>query len=150
MWQFCGKLVNCLPLCFRHPNRIFLSNGKHPWSRGCSLNRGPNVYTEVTYQLSFQDQNPPDCSVDWCHYPSYSNFQQCRLRPVSPALRLTSSEIALGTGKAGLLPQFTSNPPVFSLAVHLSGCLAHRGKNGHTWVCFPRCLLRVVAMKFAA
>ena len=30
MWQFCGKLVNRLPLFFRHPNRIFLSNGKHP------------------------------------------------------------------------------------------------------------------------
>ena len=30
MWQFCGKLVNRLPLCFRHPNHIFLSNGKHP------------------------------------------------------------------------------------------------------------------------
>ena len=28
-WQFCGKLVNHLPLCFRHPNRIFLPNGKH-------------------------------------------------------------------------------------------------------------------------
>ena len=26
----CGKLVNRLPSCFRHPNRIFLSNGKHP------------------------------------------------------------------------------------------------------------------------
>ena len=23
MWQFCGKLVNRLPLCFRHPNQIF-------------------------------------------------------------------------------------------------------------------------------
>ena len=31
MWHFYGKLANCLPLCFRHPNRIFLSNGKHPW-----------------------------------------------------------------------------------------------------------------------
>ena len=31
MWHFYGKLVNRLPLCFRHPNRIFLSNGKHPW-----------------------------------------------------------------------------------------------------------------------
>ena len=30
MWQFCGKLVNRLSLCFRHPNRIFLSNCKHP------------------------------------------------------------------------------------------------------------------------
>ena len=30
MWHFYGKLVNRLPLCFRHPNRIFLSNGKHP------------------------------------------------------------------------------------------------------------------------
>ena len=30
MWQFCGKLVNRLSLCFRHPNRIFLSNSKHP------------------------------------------------------------------------------------------------------------------------
>ena len=29
MWQFCRKLVNRLPLCFRQPNRIFLSNGKH-------------------------------------------------------------------------------------------------------------------------
>ena len=29
MWQFCGKLVNRLPLCFRYPNRIFQSNGKH-------------------------------------------------------------------------------------------------------------------------
>ena len=28
MWQFCGKLVNRWPLCFRHPNRILLSNGK--------------------------------------------------------------------------------------------------------------------------
>ena len=31
MWHFCGKLVNPLPLCFSHSNRIFLSNGKHPW-----------------------------------------------------------------------------------------------------------------------
>ena len=30
MWHFYGKLVNRLSLCFRHPNRIFLSNGKHP------------------------------------------------------------------------------------------------------------------------
>ena len=30
MWHFYGKLVNRLPFCFRHPNRIFLSNGKHP------------------------------------------------------------------------------------------------------------------------
>ena len=29
-WHFYGKLVNRLPLYFRHPNRIFLSNGKHP------------------------------------------------------------------------------------------------------------------------
>ena len=28
----CGNLINRLPLCFRHPNRIFLSNGKHPSS----------------------------------------------------------------------------------------------------------------------
>ena len=26
------------------PNRIFLSNSRHPWSRGCSLNRGSNVF----------------------------------------------------------------------------------------------------------
>ena len=32
MWRFCGKLVNGLTLCFRHPNWIFLSNGKHPWT----------------------------------------------------------------------------------------------------------------------
>ena len=32
MWHFYGKLVNRLPLCFRHPNQIFLSNGKHPMS----------------------------------------------------------------------------------------------------------------------
>ena len=35
MWQFCGQLVNCLPLCFWHPNRIFLSNGKHPGCLSC-------------------------------------------------------------------------------------------------------------------
>ena len=29
-WQFCGKLVNPLALCCRHPNRIFLPNGKRP------------------------------------------------------------------------------------------------------------------------
>ena len=28
--------------------------------------------------------------------------------------------------------------PRFSLAVQLSGCFAHRGKNGHTSVCFAR------------
>ena len=33
MWQFFGKLVNRLPLCFPHPNQIFLSNGKHHWIR---------------------------------------------------------------------------------------------------------------------
>ena len=148
MWQFCGKLVNCLPLCFP-PTGFFCQIVGTLCPEGVPWIEVP-MYSEATYQLSFQDQNPPDCSVDWCHYPSYWNFQQCRLRPVSPALRLTSSEIALGTGKTGLLPQFTSNPPVFSLAVHLSGCFAHRGKNGHTWVCFARCLLRVVAMKFAA
>ena len=27
MWHFYGKLVNCLPLSFQHPSRIFLSNG---------------------------------------------------------------------------------------------------------------------------
>ena len=149
MWRFYGKLVNRLPLCFRHPNRIFCQMVSTLGSEGVPWIEVP-MYSEATYQVSFQDQNPPDRSVDWCHYPSYWNFQQCRLRPVSPALRLTSSEIALGTGKTGLLSQFTSNPPVFSLAVHLSGCFAHRGKNGHTWVCFARCLLRVVAMKFAA
>ena len=30
MWCFYGKLANCLPLCFRHPNWIFLSNGNAP------------------------------------------------------------------------------------------------------------------------
>jgi len=30
MRRFYGKLVNRLQLNFRHPNRIFLSNGKHP------------------------------------------------------------------------------------------------------------------------
>ena len=30
MWHFYGILANRLPLCFRHPNRIFLLNGKHP------------------------------------------------------------------------------------------------------------------------
>ena len=39
MWQFCGKLVNRLPLCFRHPNRIFLSNGKHPALKVVHFNR---------------------------------------------------------------------------------------------------------------
>ena len=34
---FLRKLVNRLPLCFRHPNRIFLSNGKHPGSLPFSL-----------------------------------------------------------------------------------------------------------------
>ena len=33
MWHFYGKLVNCLPLSFQHPSRIFLSNGKHPRSQ---------------------------------------------------------------------------------------------------------------------
>ena len=33
MWHFYGKLVNRLPLCFRPLNRIFLSNGKHPWPK---------------------------------------------------------------------------------------------------------------------
>ena len=32
MFQYCGKLLNRLPLCFRQPNRTFLSNGKHPRS----------------------------------------------------------------------------------------------------------------------
>ena len=35
MWHFYGKLVNCLPLSFQHPSRIFLSNGKHPGSVLC-------------------------------------------------------------------------------------------------------------------
>ena len=30
MWHFYGILANRLPLCFRHLNRIFLLNGKHP------------------------------------------------------------------------------------------------------------------------
>lgn len=30
MWQFCGILVNWLSLCFRHPDRILLSNGIAP------------------------------------------------------------------------------------------------------------------------
>ena len=34
IWHFYGKLANRLPLCFQHPNRIFLSNGKHPRDRG--------------------------------------------------------------------------------------------------------------------
>ena len=30
MWQFWDKLINSFPLCYRHPNWSFLSNGKHP------------------------------------------------------------------------------------------------------------------------
>ena len=34
-WQFYDELVNRLPICFRHPTRIFQSNGKHPRSWFC-------------------------------------------------------------------------------------------------------------------
>ena len=31
MWYFYGKLVNRLPLCFRHPNRFFCQMVSTPW-----------------------------------------------------------------------------------------------------------------------
>ena len=49
MWQFCGKLVNRLPLWFWHPNRIFLSKGKHP--RYSTLPTGRNEILKINFSL---------------------------------------------------------------------------------------------------
>jgi len=47
MWQFCGKLVNRLPLWFWHPNQIFLSKGKHP--RYSTLPTGRNEILKINF-----------------------------------------------------------------------------------------------------
>ena len=45
---FCGKLVNrFIPLCFRHSNQIFLSNGKHSSSLLFSF---ANVYCTSSFE----------------------------------------------------------------------------------------------------
>ena len=49
MWYFNGKLVNRSPLCFRHPNRIFLSNGKHPWFYLCQKKMRKDVFKIATF-----------------------------------------------------------------------------------------------------
>ena len=48
MWNFNGKLVNRLPLCFRHRKRIFLSNGRHPWFHLCKKLR-KDVFKIATF-----------------------------------------------------------------------------------------------------
>ena len=50
MWHFYDKLVNRLPLCFRHSNRIFLSNGKHP--RAFKINHNNENWNVLPYSMT--------------------------------------------------------------------------------------------------
>ena len=72
MWQFCGKLVNRLPLCFRHPNRIFLSNGKHHWF---VLLVEANFSPDTTNQKRHPDLGSDTSSVWICAVVAQSSFR---------------------------------------------------------------------------
>ena len=66
MWHFYGKLANRLPLSFRHPNRIFLSNGKHPTS------------LELEFRLQFPCGTPSTELSDFRQSEQSTNERECK------------------------------------------------------------------------
>ena len=80
-----GKLTTRLPLCFRHPNRVFLSNGKHP-SLWLMLAKWRNHVMVLAFRVSLklcETSIGQHLSPRWGHvvlvnvYPVLTTFPWC-------------------------------------------------------------------------
>ena len=103
-----GKLVNHLPLCFRHPNRIFLSNGKHP--RGLVL--CSSTLDSLRTQMNFRSSVRSDAVTE--NTPVF--VQLCRLTPRKKKKRHFSRHIFIQTPSRSL--DFSVNFYLYLPALH--------------------------------
>ena len=71
------KLVNRLPLCFPHPNRIFLSNGKHPSIHIYreSVHNIVNWLNNIILLSYYKTMAFHDLVVTFKNFPNYPCFQ---------------------------------------------------------------------------
>ena len=125
---------------------IFLSNGKHPWSRGCSLNRGSNVFwSYLPIKLSRSKSSWPLSRL-----MSLSVILEFSAMPFKTSLSSSSPDKLRNSSWNRKRHVYCHNSkaitPFFLLRYIYRAFFSHRGKNGHTWVCSALCFPRAVRL----
>ena len=89
--QFCGELVDRLPLRFKNTNRTFLSNGKHPRIRLNTPNQLVTQYNFPRPASSRDDQILLRVKTHlWYSKQSIWRYTQLRIKFFNPGLALNS------------------------------------------------------------